>query len=333
MEDRTWFDRLTKIDNILAKQTKILERMEAQLINVSPQIVGPPFDMSLLSQLLQLEKNRTERELEIVFYAYPATGAKATLAPGITKLDFGAGTITDINDITTDMKHSLDSDEKDWLRSIFIDTDKPVVIQLDGSDMIPVDEEKDLNFPYQQFREVKIITTENTRVFVLCCTNPLAILRLTDKPSLVSGGERLIYGEVIDTDGSAEYFEGKLGGGAGGSDALGDTPVGYVQLYPTTVTKFLLESVRYYANPTNAVTYELYLFEQASANDVQNLADLVFDSGAVQVDSTPYIAVNVNKLPIPINLVDVGKLYYLVDWTGDPGTTPGYLEIRGRKLV
>lgn len=287
----------------------------------------------LLTELLQVQRERDDRELKIKFYTYPSTGVKATLAIGTTSLNFESGTITSPTDVVTHMKHNLQSDGKDFLRSFYVNTDKSVVVQLDGSDKIYIEEEKDAVGTYQQFKELKITTTESTTVFLLCCTNPEAILQLVDKPSLVSGGERMIYGSKIDTDGALEYFEGKFGGGSGGSDALGDTPVGYIQVYPTDVFKFRLETLRYYCNPTGGVTYNLYLFEQASAGDVQNLADIVFDSDAAQVDSESYIAVSGNKLPIDVKLTDAGKLYYIIDWTGDPGTTPGYIEMRGRKLV
>ena len=329
--DQKWLDRQTNIDNLIAKQTTVLERIETALINVGA--ITPEVEESYLKQIYDLQKTRDVRETEIVTFTYPPEGTQATLTTGTTILDFEAGTVTSPAGVVTNMKHSLQSEGKKLLRSFYINKNKAVIIQLDTKDKIYAEVEKDVIGTYQQFKRMRITTTEPTTLFVRCSTNPGAILQLIDKPSLVAGGNRMAYGEVIDIDGSLEYFEGKLGGGAGGSDALGDTPVGYVELTPTTTSRFRLETVRYYCNPTNGVTYELYLFERASANDVQNLADIVFDSGAAQVDSTPYIAVDVNKLPIDVKLSDTGKLYYLVDWTGDPGTTPGFLEIGGTVMA
>lgn len=331
MVDRSWLDRQTSIDNLIAKQTTVLERIETALINVGA--ISPKFEGDWLRQLFELQKAREEREIEIVFFTYPPEGTTATLAVGTTILDFEAGTVTTPAGVVSDMKHSLQSEDKPFLRSFFVNTNKAVTIQLDAKDKIYVEEEKDVVGTYQQFKRMRITTTESTALFVLCCTNPEAILQLVDKPSVVAGGKRMVYGSVVDTDGTGTQFEGVAGGGSAGSDALGDTPVSFVQLYPTTMSKFRLDDVKYYCNPTAAETYQLYIFEQASAGDVQNLADMVFDSDGARVDSTNYIAVDDNKLPINVKLADVGKLYYLVDWTGDPGNCPGYLVVRGEAMV
>lgn len=329
--DRSWLDRQTGIDNLIAKQTTVLERIETALINVGA--ISPRFEGDWLRQLFELQKAREERETEIVFFTYPPEGVTATLAIGTTIIDFEAGTVTTPSDVVSDMKHSLQSEGKSFLRSFYVNTNKAVAIQLDAKDKIYAEEEKDVIGTYQQFKRMRITTTESTALFVLCCTNPEAILQLIDKPSLVAGGNRMVYGSVVDIDGTGTQFEGVAGGGSAGSDALGDTPVSYVQLYPTTVSKFRLEDVKYYCNPTNAVTYQLYIFEQASAENVQNLADMVFDSLAARVDSKSYVAVDLNQLPINVKLADVGKLYYLIEWTGDPGNCPGYLVIRGEVMV
>lgn len=318
-------DKYTKIDDLLRQQNKLLGQMAG--VNLEEG------DVNVLKALLDIQKHREERELEIVFFTYPPEGEKATLGVGTTLIDFEAGTVTTPAGVVSSLKHSLQSEGKTFLRSFYVNTDKTVKIQVDAKDMIHAEEEKDVVGTYQQFKTMRIMCTEDTETFVLCCTNPEAVLQLHDKPSLVSGGNRQVFGIVIDTDGTGTQFEGKAGGGGAGADAIGDTPVSFVTLTPSTTRKFRITNVRYYCNPSNAETYQLYLFEKASATDIENLSEMIFDSGSGQVDSTSYIIVDSKKLPIDVTLTDTGKLYFLVDWTGDPGNTPGYLVVRGELMA
>jgi len=149
-----------------------------------------------------------------------------------------------------------------------------------------------------------------------------------------------VVGDHVDTDGTSNYFET--------DQALTDTPTLSIALSTTSelrINKFLLESVVYYMNQTNAVTYTLYLFEAANADNVQNLADLVFQSPAAQADSTLYwyqngysgtpdtIATLDASLPKVCKLGTPNKLYYLLNWSGAPGNTPGFIVVRGRALI
>jgi hypothetical protein len=38
------------------------------------------------------------------------------------------------------------------------------------------------------------------------------------------------------------------------------------------------------------------------------------------------------KLPRLVELATPGKLYFMLDWSGAPGVTPGFIKIRGRFL-
>jgi hypothetical protein len=148
-----------------------------------------------------------------------------------------------------------------------------------------------------------------------------------------------VIGNLVDTDGTDNVFET--------DQALGDTPTLSIDLSCTSehkIRKFRLESINYYMNPTAAETYTLYLFEDASADNVQNLADLVFQSPAAQADSTLYwyrsgaygtppgIGTVDFTIPSIVSLGVPNKIYYLLDWTGAPGNTPGFITVRGRLL-
>ena len=153
-------------------------------------------------------------------------------------------------------------------------------------------------------------------------------------------GNLVVTGEHLDLAGTSNYFET--------DQALTDTPTLYMTLSTSTgdpVTKFLLEDVQYMMNPTNAVTYQLYLLEDATADDVQQTTDVAFWSPAAQADSVNYrytaagyqaatgtAEVAQYKLPRIVELATPNRLYYMVDWSGAPADTPGFIKIRGRAL-
>lgn len=316
-KEEQFMDTFTRMDELMLENTRVIKVLGEQTKSA----------LDRNADILDLILNKEGASLVPLNFVYPDEGAVASIAEGTLTLDYDSGIITSPAGATTDMNFSLTSQGKDYVRSLSIWVDKPVIIGLDSKVKYPVKYGRWFNLSYHQFKMLKITTTETTNLFVIASTNVETPLKETETEN------KMVHGEVIDTDGTLEYFEGKLSGGGGGSDAIGDTPVGCIQLYQTDILNFRLDSVRYYCNPTNAVTYELYLFEQASANNMQNLADVVFDSGDAQVDSESYIGVRGNKFPIDIKLGDAGKLYYLIDWTGDPGTTPGYIKIRGRELI
>jgi len=135
--------------------------------------------------------------------------------------------------------------------------------------------------------------------------------------------EIMVYGELVDVDGSSGYFNL--------DQPLGTKPTLYVTLNP--VKRFMLENVRFYMDPANDVTYQLYLLEGSYANIVQSSSSVVFDSLSGKTKGTKYISIRGNQLPIEVNLAEAGRLYYLIDWSGAPGVTPGYIVVRGRVLA
>ena len=87
-------------------------------------------------------------------------------------------------------------------------------------------------------------------------------------------------------------------------------------------------------NPANAVTYQLYLFEDASADDVQTRHDLIYDSGAAMAKGTVYKEMpSQDQLPAIVRCATPGRIYYMLDWSAAPGDTTGYIVIRGKMLV
>ena len=308
------------------RQDELLQEILLELKNPS----GSGGNLGI-RRLTEIAESKEKRDLDIVFFTYPATGETVTLATGTTILDFEAGTITNTADVTTNMQHSLRSERKDFLRSLYVNSDKAIKVMVDSSDVIFVDEAKDLQATYLQFKKVTITTTENTEAFVLCCTNPEAILTLVDKSSEVSGGDRLVYGDKIDEAGGSvlDYFDLDLAPGSG-------TATKYISLTPALTKRFRLESVRFYIDNANSVTYQLFLLEQASAHGsapIQQKADIVYDSGALIPDAEEQIDLGGGVLPIEVNLADTGKLYYMLSYSAAPGNCKGYIVIRGTRLA
>jgi len=323
MIEAQWLDRFTRTDELLIELTQAVKRLAGE--RAEPPFVPVTDTEALIRRLVELEELYNERELEIKFFTFPDTGLAIVLQPGTTKIDFWNGRVTDVDGKVTTLSHSLQSDGKDWLRSIFIDTDQDILVSLDGSDWIPAKEQRDFQAPYMQFKTIEIVTTIATTFFTLVCTNPLAILSLRDKPSTIAGAPRLMYADKMDADGSLNYFET--------DQPIGTLPTLYMVPVPASTTKFTIETIRHYMDSANNRTYELYLLEAANADDIENLGDVVFDSGAGKADVTPYSVIAGDasgKLPIHVNLEEAGKLFYMIDWSDTPGDTKGYIKVRGR---
>ena len=150
----TILDGLSRSDDLLVENVKILRSVEA---------------------LLSREEKRETRS---VYFTYPDNGLLATLQVGTTVLNFMTGTVEDVDHNFTNMGHSLQSEGRDWLRSFFVTSDKSIVVQPDSYDKIPATEEKDAIGIYQEFTKLTITCTEETKVFVACCTSPEAVVRL-----------------------------------------------------------------------------------------------------------------------------------------------------------
>jgi len=162
-------------------------------------------------------------------------------------------------------------------------------------------------------------------------------------PTLVeaaSSVSTLVLGNKVDYDGTANYFET--------DQALTDTPTLYVDLTTNTglpINGMEITRLSYYMNPANAVTYTLYLFEAANADDTQNKSDIIFQSAAAQAKGTAYeyhdsgmgswpgLGTVDFTLPQIVHCATQGRIWYLIDWSAAPGNTPGWIKIRGRLLL
>ena len=169
-----------------------------------------------------------------------------------------------------------------------------------------------------------------TNIFVDFYLAPISLLNAI-KRSFITGTiiakPQLFYAAVEDFTAVDNEFET--------DQPLGTTPTLSFPTTPATAQYARIDTIRYQLTPTNAVTYQLYLLEDNQANDENSQADVFFDSGAAQASGTIYIQVaggSTSKLPITINLRDIGTVYYLVDWSAAPGDTTGYVRVYGEVL-
>ena len=315
----------------LDKHTNMDETLRELLLEIrNPKGAGGGIG---LSRLVQLEEEKAERDLNIVFWTYPATGETVTLSAGKTILNFEDGTITDTSGAVTAMYHSLRSEGKEFLRSLYVNSDKAIKVQMDTYDEIFVDEAKDFQGTYFQFKKVTVTTTEDTELFMLACTNPEAILTLVDKASEVSGGSRLVRGDIVVEEAGKTAVTFKT------DQVLGTNKATlYLDLYPAITHKFKINSIRFCLKSDNGSAYQLYLLEDDSDPGAGSLdielqkSHVVYDSGAGMTDDTHYIEVGGGVLPMEVNLGDTAKLYYMIDWVTAPADVKGFITIRGEKL-
>jgi len=151
-----------------------------------------------------------------------------------------------------------------------------------------------------------------------------------------------VIAEKLDYAGTSNYFENFAQTIASTATLTIDVTSNCDSKLP--ITRFIIDEIRYMMNPTAVETYQLFLLDGPTADDSTQHSDIIFESPAALVDSTEYIwrhggmgsfpnlATADFTLPCEVDLHTPGKIYYILDWTGDPGDTPGYIKIKGRLL-
>ena len=111
--------------------------------------------------------------------AYPNDGTYATLAAGTTTINFKTGTVKIPSGAITTLSSSLDLAKKDFMRSVVVDADRAVVIQLDSRDKAPAKAGSFSVLEDTEFEKLYITTTEDTQVYVAASTNPKSVITLS----------------------------------------------------------------------------------------------------------------------------------------------------------
>lgn len=171
----------------------VLERLEARMDANGDKTI---------QDILDLMQYNASKDYEIEFFTYPYDGTRASLAAGTTTIDFQHGTIKDPDGLITKLSTSLGKKKKDFLRSVAINGDKNIVIQLDENNKIPVRGDNWFVGTYQQFTKLHITVTATTTVFLLACTNPKAVLEMVAETTVTVGKETRSY---IDSDKDSHF--------------------------------------------------------------------------------------------------------------------------------
>lgn len=111
--------------------------------------------------------------------AYPFDGTYATFAEGTTTINFKTGTVKSPAGAITNLSSSLDLAKKDFMRSVVVDADRAVVIQLDSRDKAPAKAGSFSVLEDTEFEKLYITTTEDTTIYVAASTNPKSVITLS----------------------------------------------------------------------------------------------------------------------------------------------------------
>ena len=138
------------------------------------------------------------------------------------------------------------------------------------------------------------------------------------------------YAELLD-DSTNDDFESDEPFADGNAPTKSITAANDVFI-PSSVHYCIIDEIYYMMNPTNAVTYQLYLLEDDTAAALTEQSNLIYESGAGKADSVLYRehAGSSAKVPAYAHLTDISTIYFKLDWTGAPGNTTGLIRIRGR---
>jgi len=120
--------------------------------------------MNILAKLEEMSEDKVEDDAyeNVLILSYPRDGTKATLAAGVTDLDFTAGTITATTGAVTDMSTSLRKQGKDFMESVSLKSDVNIIVQLDSHDKFAVDADERFQASNMEFSRVRITTSGTT---------------------------------------------------------------------------------------------------------------------------------------------------------------------------
>lgn len=120
--------------------------------------------LSLLESMVAKDKEVVDDVMQI---SYPADGTHATLAAGVTELDYDAGTIKTPAGVVSRMSSSLRKTGKPYMQSVAMKADGNIVVQFDSHDKFPVDAAEWYQATNQEFNRIRITVTADTGFYVM----------------------------------------------------------------------------------------------------------------------------------------------------------------------
>lgn len=109
---------------------------------------------------------------------YPAQGGTKTITAGNTEINLYTGEVF-LEDSEEKVSQSLRSCGVEYARSIFIETTKAIVLQLDDGGKYTVENVEAILWNHlKPFQRISITATESTNIKVVVSTNPNMVLQL-----------------------------------------------------------------------------------------------------------------------------------------------------------
>lgn len=124
-----------------------------------------------------LLKAAESRVVDVYFVTIPETGGKREFSKGITKIDFGTGTIINPDGSIDYVSRKLDAtQQKDVMHSISIHSNQDIKFKLDSSGQQTVSASFLFQLPYVTYRTLEIECPDTSNINIFACTNPQATL-------------------------------------------------------------------------------------------------------------------------------------------------------------
>jgi len=180
-------DKFTRIDELL----ELLIAKPAGEVTVEIPALPDPLPVDIVSPLPVPVTFETIKEDPFIL-AYPFDGLHGTLAAGTTTINFKTGTVKSPDGVITNLSNSLDGAKKDFMRSVIIDSDRAIVLQLDSRDKAPVKAGSFSVLEDTEFEKLYITATASTEIYVAASTNPTSVL------SLSGGGSEAVKSSIMD---------------------------------------------------------------------------------------------------------------------------------------
>lgn len=111
--------------------------------------------------------------------AYPSDGTRATIASGTTTINFKTGSVKAPDGTITTLSSSLDLASKNFMRSVVVNTDAAIVIQLDSRDKIPARAGAWAQLQDTEFEKLYITATTDTEIFVSASTAAKSVITVS----------------------------------------------------------------------------------------------------------------------------------------------------------
>ena len=173
--DATILDRLTSIDDLLAKNAELIAELLYELRKVG--LKSPAVIETKEGQLVLAPTKASQ--LPSFEVTYPSDGSFKTLQIGTTVIDFYTGVVTQPDSTTEHLSTPLKQYGYETIGAIFLEVSKAIKFHYDEHGLEQTSSEALVFHNRLNFRKLYITTTEATRISITTTTDPDAIFAKT----------------------------------------------------------------------------------------------------------------------------------------------------------